>query len=317
MRADLVECQKDTELEAVVFWEGSEEEKRKRKKQVEPDKKKERPKRKGTAAGKPAESSSKRRKREPDRPLVPTDEPIDAIDSQDPLPLQDLGSEVDSDAAEEDRESNVSQVLESGSDFFDDYDLSPPSTTSAVSIFGGDDFQEFLSEERSEEPNIPQVDQVESDHGAQAAVPAALPEGENAGKSKTPRAAPVLRSDERQGEFTFIVPDLGEVRYSFTNFYMRAYCLEHGRQCTRQRTCVPTKSANARGRPVGLLTSWLRQATDFADAKSHMKAQAQPHDVRKAAREHFLSLAGGREFSDMFEEKHKRGEPEEPLRIKW
>ena len=44
MRADLVECQKDTELEAVVFWEGSEEEKRKRKKQVEPNKKKEKPK---------------------------------------------------------------------------------------------------------------------------------------------------------------------------------------------------------------------------------------------------------------------------------
>ena len=318
MRADLVECKKDTELEKVVFWEGSEAEKRKRKKTV--DKETQRnssTKRKVDKTDRGGqEKSKKRRTRKSDH--EEQDEPL-------PLPDNDSDPESNSNQREFDRESNVSQVLESGSDFFENYDLSPPSSTSAISLFGGmEDLQDFLSEERSADPDTPNIDQNPPDHEAEAvavAVPDApvpLPEGEGqAAKSKAPRSAPVYKSDDKQSEYVFMLPDLGEIRYSYTNFYMRAYCGTHGRQCTRQRTCVPTKSTNAKGRPVGLLTAWLQGAKDFADAKSHMKATVPSHDVRKSAREQIYSITGGKNFADLFEEKAKKGEPEEPLRIKW
>lgn len=291
MRADLVEAQKDLELDAVQFWSGSEEERKRRKKR------KQHP---GTSGPKPKSGSTTQKRR---RVKARNERDEDGVDNLFPLQdeidehaSQDAGSGEDED---EDRESDVSQVLLSGSDL--EGELSPPSTQSAASILGNNEGD--LHDFGIEEPE--QVANTESDRDID------IEDIED--KTKTKRAAPVCERDTKQSEYVFKLKEHGEIRYSFTNFYMRAYCLKHGRQCTRQRTVIPSRSGVA-GRPVGHLAAWLRQADQFAGAKDHMKASAATLELRKQAREYVLSSFEGKEFASQFEEKLKPGEPEEPYR---
>ncbi len=287
MRADLVEAQKDLELDAVQFWSGSEEERQRRK---EKESKKRKP-HSGSSAPKPKSGSTTQKRR---RVKAGNERDEDGVDNL--FPLQDEieehpGSGEDED---EDRESNVSQVLFSGSDL--EGELSPPSTLSAASLFGNNEGD--LHDFGIEEPE--QVANTDGDRDIDI-------------EDKSKRAAPVFEHDARQSEYIFTLTGHGEIRYSFTNFYMRAYCLKHGRQCTRQRTVIPSRSGVA-GRPVGHLTAWLRQADQFGGAKDHMKAPAASLELRQGAREYLLSSFEGREFASRFEEQLKPGEPEEPHR---
>ena len=308
MRADLVEAEKYEAFDNDVFWKGSSEEQRLRRAQQLKQERRESKKR-GNTLGSNQRATKQRRKHagDPSRPWLESEENADELFE----PLED-GDLEDALGQEDDKESQVSLVPESGSDA--ENDISPPSTLSVASLFGNPDDLDL-------DLDVLQTVQGEGDPssslhivaGDSTQIESHQEDEDPAGK--VTRAAPSFQRDERQSEHVFTLPDLGEIRYSFSNSYMRAYCAQHGRQCTRQRTVAPTRTGN-QGRPLGLLTAWLQEASQFAAAKDHIKAGVASYDIRCKGREHALSLAGGKLFAEMFEQKLKSGEPEEPRRLR-
>ena len=73
------------------------------------------------------------------------------------------------------------------------------------------------------------------------------------------------------------------------------------------------------GRPIGLLTNWLRAgaADDVNDRHAHVHfVDATDRAERIAARSYFLSLPGGEEFARRAERAPRPGEAAEPWEIK-
>ena len=126
----------------------------------------------------------------------------------------------------------------------------------------------------------------------------------------------------------------GEVRYSLTGEYMRAFCPHH-KDCVRQRmarerikdprgdgnqareAAVPnTEIARGQGRPLGALFAWLRAGSDYDTKAAHMKARTADHGTRVAARAALMELPGASDFSADYERPRRAGEEEEPPKIR-
>ena len=110
---------------------------------------------------------------------------------------------------------------------------------------------------------------------------------------------------------------VGELHFSISGSFLRAHCMRHGPACRRRRTITESDSAarQGQGRPVGLLVSWLLRADEVATAREHVAMAVSPYEQRLAARSHFYSLPGGREFGDHRERPRRAGEEEEPTSI--
>ena len=109
-----------------------------------------------------------------------------------------------------------------------------------------------------------------------------------------------------------VVGTHGELRYHAKSKNIVAFCAEHRDiDCRRSRTCIPNLARAGQGRPIGLLTAWLR------DPESHipeLKRHVHPLAARRAARQFFQDLPGAAAFSQ--NERCKRdGEDDEPENI--
>ena len=112
----------------------------------------------------------------------------------------------------------------------------------------------------------------------------------------------------------------GEIRYSLTGDYMRAFCPIH-KDCVRQRSCRPHASATTaltagQGRPLGALVAWLQQARRHRHRKDHIAAQTACHAERMEARTAFYLLEGGMDFANEHERPRREDEGEEPSSIR-
>lgn len=112
----------------------------------------------------------------------------------------------------------------------------------------------------------------------------------------------------------------GEIRYSLTGDYMRAFCPIH-KDCVRQRSCRAHASASTaltagQGRPIGALVAWLQQARHHRQRKDHIAAQTASHAERMEARTAFYLLEGGMDFSNEYERPRREDEAEEPSSIR-
>ena len=142
-----------------------------------------------------------------------------------------------------------------------------------------------------------------------------------------PRAGghgPMALDFEKQ-EFKF--SGHGRFRYYKHTKALIAVCPLHA-DCRMERTCRAREGLDAlgavnpksmwagQGRPIGILGSWLKAATEFDTQQAHIKNFRHTHECRLQAREEFMCLPGAAEFSRMTERVRRRDEPEEPERIR-
>jgi hypothetical protein len=113
--------------------------------------------------------------------------------------------------------------------------------------------------------------------------------------------------------------DLGYIRLSQTlgveHKDMRAVCFAHkDENCTLSRQCK--RSGRAKGRPFGLMYSFLSVAADYPDKHTHKSAMAMAEwaalPVRQEARDRGRLVPGSQEYLDA-EAPKLHEEPEEPV----
>ncbi len=123
-----------------------------------------------------------------------------------------------------------------------------------------------------------------------------------------------VRRGPRVAEERFILADrLGEIRYNVQGNFFRAHCPIH-ENCQRRRAATASDRLLGQGRPLGLLTHWLKTASLYDSKQVHMAAGVGNFSERSAAREALLAMPHSVEFS-----RHERcvraTEGPEPSRI--
>ena len=215
------------------------------------------------------------------------------------------GSEVEEASSEDSLDGDdderllreLAQELESSSD--DDRSETGSSSSESGSSASSSSSDSSSSSSSSSPPAVPPGAGVFSDgeqpddaHDARVRLPAGV------------RRAPeeLLR---------FQVGNHGELRFSATDGYIRAFCSHHGSDCRRQRTTAAAAHRPAQGRCIGELVAWLMSAEDHESRSAHVKARKSSYEKRVEARRVFNGLPHASVFARN-ERPRRDGEDEEP-----
>ena len=161
----------------------------------------------------------------------------------------------------------------------------------------------------------PEKEEDEAREHAVEVAPAELVEADAA------EPGDVLGAQPKVAEVRFALGDgAGELRYSITGQYMRAYCPIH-EDCVRQRATrehpvCSTALAAGQGRPLGALTAWLSEARDYPNRVQHVAAKTASYAKRLESRTAFYLLQDGVNFSLQYERARRDGEDDEPEKIR-
>ena len=109
------------------------------------------------------------------------------------------------------------------------------------------------------------------------------------------------------------VEDMGELHYYHNTKQMQAFCKHrtgrHSDNCRRGATTALVRRGS--GRPIGMLTAWLRQADSFDTKIEHVHCCLPSLTERQEARAYFQNLEGADVFL-AFEKERQPGDPDEP-----
>ena len=173
------------------------------------------------------------------------------------------------------------------------------------------------------------ISEMRCSDGAAAAV--AVPAGEPAldptpgqEASAAPNAGSVRASGprDRASTHTLQVGSHGEIRYIPSSKQLVAVCNHPLHQdCRRTRSALEANSLNTplqkgQGRPLCLLTQWLRVSTNWDSQREHCHKFGTSYDERVAARTYLMSLSNAPEFANQFERPKRDHESDEPASIR-
>ncbi|CAE7215305.1 unnamed protein product [Symbiodinium sp. CCMP2592] len=212
----------------------------------------------------------------------------------------------------------------------------PDATLPEASV--DDDAQEFLlvdnpdgedDDRASESSEILEelmrlAEQDEEKNIEEATKPSAAADGEEvaSGSKDGPAAAGKAR---REGQATDKVSFLlyGDIRFNHEENHLMAVCAVH-EDCRKARTCNAALAAHLvarnpfQGRPLGLLTAWLKLGSKFKTAAEHKGASAMKSisfQDRQQARSEFLSKPGARELASNERARLSYEDDDEPSEI--
>ena len=123
----------------------------------------------------------------------------------------------------------------------------------------------------------------------------------------------VVRGGVESRDIFYLPDNLGSLRYYHGSGSMVAFCgrVCHSSTCKKSGTCVPL--TRGKGRPIGLLVSWLQLAHQYPDRTEHVHSCRPSLQQRQDARRYFMSLDNAADFAS-FEMGRGPNDPEEPLR---
>ena len=126
-----------------------------------------------------------------------------------------------------------------------------------------------------------------------------------------------------QERLDFQLGDYGILRFYKTTKALVALCGNRSHQdCKMERICRGHRSGSTsgvfggQGRPIGLLTCWLRAHSEFATQQEHLRNFRHTQAARTEARAQFLEQEGAAAFSQRVECEQRDGEPPEPPKIR-
>ena len=295
--------------QSFVFWKGSKQEAERRRIASQ---QKVRPKR---AAGQQS-GRSKSKKARKDKTAFPSDGQV-----HEPVPIDDDIADSDPDIAD------VAEGFDDDADYEEDEDQDGNEGHDSIEDDNIELIEQQLEVENVDETNSlsSELDRVhdelleeelhQSDTVAcevSAVIPVdAVGDGDDA---KQPRVRGEGVRGGVESRDVFYLPDnLGSLRYYHSSGSMVAFCGRglHSSNCKRSGTCVPM--TRSKGRPIGLLVSWLQMAHQFADKTEHVHTCRPSLQQRQDARRFFMSLDNAADFA-AFEMGRGPGEPEEPLK---
>ena len=126
-----------------------------------------------------------------------------------------------------------------------------------------------------------------------------------------------------QERLDFQLGDHGILRFYKTTKALVAFCGNRSHHdCKMERICRSHPSGatsgvfGGQGRPIGLLTCWLRAHSEFATQQEHLRNFRHTQAARAEARAQFLEQEGAAAFSQRVEREQRDGEPAEPPKIR-
>ena len=169
----------------------------------------------------------------------------------------------------------------------------------------------LLSENEAGEDELPELP---SEIAVELPSQHDVPEAEER-RIKKPSAGPVSRSTVNREVFAF--PDGSEIHYYHLTGNMVAFCRHrndiHAQGCRKSATTQPKRKGT--GRPLGMLTAWLKSCDDHPNRQSHVHCCMPSFSDRVAGREFFQSLPNSDSFSRFEAAKPRDTDPDEPLTL--
>ena len=171
------------------------------------------------------------------------------------------------------------------------------------------DFDFDLDQHQQE---VEQIDPVESDRPPLPPPDVPPEEGE---KKTVDRPLGISRSNANRA--VYVLPDDGgEIHYYYTTGTMVAFCKHrnglHSSGCRKSATTEPKQRGS--GRPLGLLTAWLRCSDDYDSKTSHVHSCLPSLQERQSAGAFFNSLDGSQSISRFEAKKKNEADPDEPVK---
>ncbi|CAE7197677.1 unnamed protein product [Symbiodinium sp. CCMP2592] len=202
----------------------------------------------------------------------------------------------------------------------------PDATLPEASV--DDDAEEFLLVDNPNDPNgeddddgdrgsesseileelmrLAEQDEDQNPEEASKSKPSAAAEGkEVASGSKDGPAGKTRREGQATDKVSFLL--YGDIRFNHEENHLMAVCAVH-EDCRKARTCNAATAAHLvarnpfQGRPLGLLSAWLKLGSKFKTAAEHKAASTMKSisfQDRQQARSEFLSKPGFSGFNEM------------------